>query len=146
MSREPNIGLLAARWSAQIDMLVAVSGLPFAEADVSHLRLPAVTNGYGLPRIREGDVLVVTSGWLKEVASRSSGTDLVTDVLVPLRERFGRIVGVDHADPFSLDVDERTVASLYREIAEQGYEDWRSWSKDPTSILRQGYQTLCSPA
>lgn len=93
-----------------VDCLVAIGDLPLASVETQCLGLPAYVCPYGLPSITEGESLIVVSSWLKEL--RKHGFDTVEQVLQPLRKRFDRIIGVDHADPFLLDFDDSTIQQL----------------------------------
>jgi hypothetical protein len=95
------IGLLAKRGSYAVDSLVACSGLPLAAVDVRTLDLPSDHCQYGLPIAGSGDIAIVCSGWWHDLRRRR--LDAVESVLLALKQRFGRLVGLDHADPFQLD-------------------------------------------
>lgn len=45
--------------------------------------------------------MVVVSGWLYDL--QQHGVDVLKEILLPLREGFRRVVGLDQADPFQLD-------------------------------------------
>jgi hypothetical protein len=91
------IGLLAERIGT-VDSLVTLSDLPLRSVDLSPLALPPYRCPYGLPAIDSGDIVLVTSWWLQ--TQRRSGLNVVKQVLRPLRERFRRVIGLDHADMF----------------------------------------------
>lgn len=111
MNRPGNrIGILTTQGCSTIDILVAIGGLPLAGVNLEPVGLPAYTCPYRLPAITGGETLLVSSGWLKEL--RRQGYDPVTQVLRPLRKRFDRILGLDHADPFLLDFEEADIAEL----------------------------------
>ena len=95
------IGLLTKRGSFAVDMLVSSGGLQFAAVDLPSLKVPEYLCPYQLPTIRAGDTVVVVSGWLHDL--QQQGVDVRTEILLPLRERFRRVVGLDQADPFQLD-------------------------------------------
>jgi hypothetical protein len=95
------IGVLATKGSYAIDALVAWGGIPCAHVNPGNGRWP---NPYSLPVIERGQTVVVASNWLWAFAKE--GRDPLRDVLVPLRRRFDRVVGLDHADPFQLDFPE----------------------------------------
>jgi hypothetical protein len=100
MEQRPGIGLLATRGGYATDALVAGSDLLLGAVDISGLGLPDYQCPYGLPVIHSGATVVVSSSWLSEL--RQAGVNVVSKVLSPLRERFDRVIGLDHGDPFLL--------------------------------------------
>ncbi len=104
------IGLLATRGGYVTDALVVGSGLLFGAVDLTDLRLPAYGCPYGLPSIRSGDTVVISSSWLAHL--RQLGIKVTSQVLLPLRERFNRIVGIDHGDPFLLCLPDEEVSLM----------------------------------
>ncbi len=104
------IGLLSKHGSYAIDTLVAAGNLPLAAVELSDLDLPPYECPYGLPTVRRGDTLVVVSGWLHSLSER--GIDPIKRALIPLREKFSRIIGVDHADPFLLSFSEQIISHM----------------------------------
>jgi hypothetical protein len=90
-----------------VDCLVAIGPLPLAAVETEFLGLPPYRCPYRLPFIDGGETLIVVSSWLKRL--REQGLNTVEQVLIPLKKRFDRIIGLDHADPFLLDFDEPTL-------------------------------------
>lgn len=95
------IGLLTTPGSYAADFLVSSGQFRLAAVDVAGLNVPHYTCPYLLPKIRSGDAVIIVSGWLHDAAR--NGVDVRGEILLPLRERFHRIVGLDQADPFQLD-------------------------------------------
>lgn len=104
------IGLLATRGGYVVDALVVGSGLLFGAVDIRDLGLPKYSCPYGLSSIRSGEVVVISSSWLAYL--RQLGINVISQVLCPLRERFERIVGIDHADPFLLCLPDEEVSLM----------------------------------
>jgi hypothetical protein len=104
------IGLLATRGGYVTDALVVGSGLLFGAVDIRGLGLPEYSCPYGLSSIRSGETVVISSSWLAYL--RQLGINVISQVLRPLRERFERIVGIDHADPFLLCLPDEEVSLM----------------------------------
>jgi hypothetical protein len=104
------IGLLATKGGYVTDALVAGSGLSFGAVNTTGLRLPEYRCPYGLPSISSAETVVISSSWLANL--RELGINVVSNVLLPLRERFKRIVGIDHADPFLLCLPDEEVSLM----------------------------------
>src|SRR5262249_11559773 len=97
---QKTIAVLASPGNPIFDPLVALGNLPLVSFDITNLDLPALPCPYSLPLSNSSDTLLVTSGWLRDMAK--TGRSLVSDVLPKLRHRFNYIVGFDLADPFLL--------------------------------------------
>jgi hypothetical protein len=103
------IGLLTTTGGYAVDALVSAGELPFAAVDVSFLKLSHYTCPYRMPMIERGNTVVVVSGWLRRLQQQALSAPRVLDAL---RERFQRIIGLDHADPFQLDFTDEIMDAM----------------------------------
>lgn len=104
------IGLLTKPGGFAADALVACGGLPLAAVDVADFGLPPYHCPYGLPSIKSGHTVIVVSSWLHSL--QQQGVNVVNQVLMPLRDRFQRIIGLDHSSPFLLCLPDEEVALM----------------------------------
>ena len=107
MKRPGTVGLLTWPGSYAVDALVASGLLPLGLAEMDGG--PAPPPHYPLAPVREGDAVLVVSGWLAGLGDRPSAG---VEALRGLRRRFTRVIGLDQSDPFQLDFDEDTLAAM----------------------------------
>jgi len=94
------IGILTnVHWYA-LDALVATTPGGVGNVDTGALGLPGCPPLYDLPSVTEGSAVVIEAAWLHSLVQQ--GVDLPSQVFQPLRARFDRIIGVEHANSVQL--------------------------------------------
>ncbi len=103
-------GILTIRGCYAIDALRATSEIPFASVEVGERKLPEFPCPYKLPTVCAGEQVVIVSSWVHQ--AKLKGIDVINDVFIPLKQRFGLMIGVDQMDAFRLDFTEEMISYL----------------------------------
>ena len=98
------VGLLTNRGNYTIDSLVSFGKKWLHSVNPSIAPLESYRCPYNLPAIGTADTVLIVAGWLCEHIRTGDAHQLIHS----LRQNFRRVVAIDAADPFQLELSERS--------------------------------------